>query len=650
MNDSTLLMPPEAPGAQGSLPTPEVLAANQTEVPFLSHQCLPEILDEQLRKTPDSCALVFGDRTLTYAELHGRANALALQLRQLGIGPDACVAVLMDRSLEMMIGLLAIWKAGGAYVPLDPSYPRERVKYMLSDSGARIVLTQRALVDRFELQTADHRVLCVEEQTGASEAAPMTDLASHHLAYVIYTSGSTGQPKGVMLTQRNVANFFVAMDRELGAEPGVWLAVTSISFDISVLELFWTLARGFKVVIQPGGSSTLAATEGTTVPEQIKRHGVTHFQCTPSLLKGLLSDPHTAPVLSSLKRLLLGGEALPISLAKQVHALNPSGFFNMYGPTETTVWSTVQKIECAPEIISIGHPIANTQVHILDEKLQPVPQGAEGEILIGGDGVARGYLNRPELTAERFVPDPFRPGTSNRLYRTGDLGRWLPDGTLQCIGRIDNQVKIRGQRIELGEIESALHRCAGVQEAVVVAREEQLAAYIIPATGMSPRAEDLRNSLKQVLSEAMVPSAFVLLDRFPLTPNGKIDRKALPAPKSERSVPTLLSPGSGSQLEQQISQIWAELLGVNAASIGLHQNFFDLGGHSLLVVQMQTQLREKLGTDLPLAQLFQYTTPSALAAHLGGGNASTTNAALNRGQMKKKGFRQQVRSKAEVTV
>jgi acyl-coenzyme A synthetase/AMP-(fatty) acid ligase/acyl carrier protein len=440
------------------------------------------------------------------------------------------------------------------------------------------------------------------------------------------------------------------MDRELGADPGVWLAVTSISFDISVLELFWTLARGFKVVIQPGGSSTLAAVEGTTVPEQIKRHGVTHFQCTPSLLKGLLADPHTAPALGSLKRLLLGGEALPIALAKQVHGLNPQGFFNMYGPTETTVWSTVQKIDRVPDAISIGHPIANTQAHILDEKLQPVPQGAEGEILIGGEGVARGYLNRPELTAERFVPDPFQAGTGNRLYRTGDLGRWLPDGTLQCIGRIDNQVKIRGQRIELGEIEAALHRCPGVQEAVVVAREDQLAAYIIPVTGTRPVTEDLRASLKQVLSEAMIPSAFILLERFPLTPNGKIDRKALPSLKAEVSTSPPASPLSGSQMEQQIIQIWAELLGVDASTIGLHQNFFDLGGHSLLVVQMQTRLREKFGADLPLAQLFQYTTPSSLAAHLGGGSAATTSAALNRGQMKKKGFRQQARAKAEVTV
>ncbi|HEY1171320.1 MAG TPA: non-ribosomal peptide synthetase [Verrucomicrobiae bacterium] len=624
---------------------------NATEMPFPADKCAHQLLEEQCRKTPDATAVIYGDKTLTYMELHQRANALAVRLQNLGARPDDRIAILAERSLEMMIGLLAIWKSGAAYVPLDPTYPQERLTYMLQDSGAKVLLKYGA--ENFEANPAGVQVIRLEEANESLAYAPVTSVSSGNLAYVIYTSGSTGQPKGVMLTHRNVSNFFVAMDRELGAEPGTWLAVTSISFDISVLELFWTLARGFKVVIQPGGTSTLAAASGMTVPEQIIRHEVTHFQCTPSLLKGLLGDSSAEAAIRRLKRLLLGGEALPVSLVGQLCETSPNGVFNMYGPTETTVWSTVQHIQRGDTQVSIGHPIANTEVYVLSETLQPLPIGEVGELYIGGEGVARGYLNREALTAERFLPHPFLAGDSRRIYRTGDLARWLENGTLQCLGRVDNQVKIRGQRIELGEIETVLQRTQGIAEAVVIARaddgkEPQLVAYLVKSMDAAPTIVDLKRALKEILSEAMIPSVYLFLDKLPLTPNGKIDRKALPKPEKATVISKPASLASGSAMENRIITIWAELLGVSASEIGLHDNFFDLGGHSLLVVQMQAKLKEQLGADMPLAKLFQYTTPSSLAAHLGGSKGQTMNAVLQRGKMKQRGL--QARQRDEVTV
>jgi amino acid adenylation domain-containing protein len=460
-----------------------------------------------------------------------------------------------------------------------------------------------------------------------------------NLAYVIYTSGSTGKPKGVMLSHRNVVNFFTAMDERVGAEPGVWLAVTSISFDISVLELFWTLTRGFRVVIQADEGSFRAtstrngqsiSSDGAnskprpayTIAQQLSRHGVTHMQCTPSLASMLIQDPAALKGLRSLRKLLLGGEALPPALVRQLEL--PGRILNMYGPTETTVWSASHAVAGCEETIPIGRPVANTGIYILDRNLQPVPAGVPGELLIGGAGVARGYLNRPELTAERFIPHPFsnRPGA--RLYRTGDLARFRADGEIEFLGRLDHQVKLRGFRIELGEIEAALREHPRLGEAVVVLREfspgdKRLVAYVTPGgeagKGSWPIAlPELRDHLKGRLPDYMLPSVFEFLDALPLTPNGKVDRKALPAPKTVRSKEQSGFMPAQSSVEKKIAAIWQKLLRVE--QIGLDDNFFDAGGHSLLVVEAQAQLSETFQTELSIVELFQHSTIRSLARFL----------------------------------
>jgi amino acid adenylation domain-containing protein len=393
----------------------------------------------------------------------------------------------------------------------------------------------------------------------------------NNLAYVIYTSGSTGKPKGVMVEHRNVINFFAGMDQILGAEPGTWLAVTSISFDISVLELLWTVTRGFRVVIHGEGNSD-------KIPAEILGHGATHLQSTPSLLRALVSDPHSLEALGHLKTILIGGEALPASLVAALRQTFTGEIYNMYGPTETAIWSTVYRVEHPRTSIPIGKPILNTQVYVLDSRSQPVPPGEIGDLLIGGDGVVRGYLNRADLTAERFISDPFRPG--GRLYRTGDLARFLDDGNLEFLGRADFQVKIRGFRIELGEIEAALERQPGVAQAVVIAREDPqadkiLAAYVVARAGTSVSTDSLRSALEAALPNYMVPSHFVILDSLPLTANGKIDRNTLPPIAVAAHSSTDDGETPRGEFEQVLAKAWAEALGLSR--IRRHDNFFSLG-------------------------------------------------------------------------
>ncbi|MEY2467250.1 MAG: hypothetical protein QOD03_1771, partial [Verrucomicrobiota bacterium] len=454
------------------------------EVDYPKDKCVHQLFEEQVERTPDSVAIVFEDRQLTYRELNDRANALAEQLRQCGVGPEVRVGICVNRSLEMMIGLLGILKAGGAYVPMDPTYPKERVAFMMQDSQAPVLLTQKNLLTTLPANEA--RVICLDAETETETETETTEhgtrntqqLSSANLAYVLYTSGSTGKPKGVMVTHRNVVNFFAGMDAVLGNEAGVWLAVTSISFDISVLELFWTLTRGFKVVIQPEewsaehllGENQNAIETGRagarrSIADQILHHHVTHFQCTPSQAALLVEDTQTFDALRHLKKFLVGGEALPSALAQRLAGC--AELFNMYGPTETTIWSACTKL-FPGDAVTIGRPLANTQIYIVDDQFQPVRDGEPGELLIGGDGVARGYLNREELTSEKFIPNPFAgtPSTSSartgydnetgragarrsheQLYRTGDLARFRDDGAIEFLGRLDHQVKIRGHRI-----------------------------------------------------------------------------------------------------------------------------------------------------------------------------------------------------------
>ncbi len=581
------------------------------------------LFEEQVARTPEAVALVFAEQELTYRQLDDAANRLAHHLQSMGVGTETLVGVFMDRSLEMIVSLLAILKSGGAYVPLDPVYPGERIALVVEDSRASVILTTETV--RGRLPAVANRVLSLDgEAMAIANRTPdpvLCQATGTNLAYVIYTSGSTGKPKGVMVEHRNVLSFFSSMDRVLGTEPGIWLAVTSICFDISVLELLWTLIRGFKVVLH--------GEEGThTLATEIVHHGVTHFQSTPSLARMLVTDPPSLAALSSVKKLLLGGEALPASLVSTLRTVAEGEIYNMYGPTETTIWSMVYRIPDAPDSrtsIPIGQPLANTQVYVLDPQLQPVPSGEPGELFVGGEGVARGYWQRTELTAERFLANPFASG--GRIYRTGDVVRFLPEGDLEFLGRIDFQVKLRGYRIELGEIEAVLEQQREVRQAVVVAREDRLGdrrlvAYVVPNGGESLKAEALRAALATKLPEYMVPSHFVVLDRLPLTANGKIDRTALPAgfgPSSRAESSESHDEGPRNEIERIIVKVWAEALGVT--HVERDANLFDLGVTSLMVPEVQLELQRQLDRKIPLVDLFEFHTVSALAAHLAGDSA-----------------------------
>jgi amino acid adenylation domain-containing protein len=606
-----------------------LLEWNRSDAEFDPEQRVHDLLDAQALRTPGKTAVICRDRSLTYAGLHQRADQLARRLQQLGVGPETIVAISMRRSLEMMVALLAVLKAGGAYLPLDPAFPADRVAFMLNDSGARVVLTQHDLRERFADSGAT--VLSVDEagpDDGAIEAETLTQAQpASSLAYLMYTSGSTGTPKGVMVEHGNVVNFFAAMDRVIGTEDGVWLAVTSISFDISVLELLWTLSRGFMVVLQTAEDG-LGAAGDYSIAEQIRRHCVTHFQCTPTLAKALIRSPEALSAMKQLEKLFLGGEALPLALANQLGESIGAEIFNMYGPTETTVWSTTHRLSRSAAAIPIGRPVANTRVFIVDEEGMLAPIGAVGELYIGGAGVTRGYWRRPDLTAKRFVENKFEPEPRGRLYRTGDLVRYRDDGELEFIGRTDQQVKIRGFRIELGEIETVLGAHPAVHEAVVVARRDQadnplLAAYVVAKPGLSVSQHELKSYARQKLPEYMVPSFVGFLSAMPLTPNGKTDREALPNPNFDAAGESGAPRRASTEFEGIIAELWRDALALDA--VGLQVNLFDLGANSLSVAEVATSLRQKLKREIPLTDFFAHPTIAALAAHLSGSNGRDGN-------------------------
>ena len=596
------------------------------------------LIAAQSALSPNDVAVVSSSHRLTYLELDFRTNQLARYLQKLGVGPETLVGVSIPRSANMLVAILAILKAGGAYVPLDPAHQLSRIETVAKDARLHLLLTSDSvapLLPRLEIPVisldAESAAIAAEDGSAVPSAA-----TAENLAYVIYTSGSTGQPKGVMVEHRNVLNFFAGIDRVLCSgegpggegdsssenrefpERGVWLATTSMSFDISVLELLWTLARGFQVVIHGDDGPE-------TIPSEILLHGVTHVQSVPSLIRALVIDPSSHPALSGLKKLLLGGEALSASLVEKLRPVVRGEMHNMYGPTETTIWSTSHRIDgqqgsdaaSDPVSIPIGRPMANTQVYVVDSDLNPVADGEAGELFIGGDGVVRGYWNRPELTAERFIPDRFgdaaRSGAESeqgmgRLYKTGDLVRRLPDGNLEFLGRNDFQVKIRGFRIELAEIEARLERQRGVQQAVVLAREVQpgdqrLIAYIAAGPEELPTAGVLHSALATELPEYMLPSHFVFMAALPLTANGKIDRKALP----EASLPAATDGADDSplgELEQIIAEAWLEAFGLSR--IGRTQNFFELGGHSLTALQIAFRVRQRFQIDFPMQSFVEY--------------------------------------------
>ncbi|MDY7229484.1 amino acid adenylation domain-containing protein [Hyalangium rubrum] len=565
------------------------------------------LFEAQVARRPEAVAARFETRALTYGELDERANRLAQHLRGLGVQPGQRVGIFLERSLELLVGLLGILKAGAAYVPLDPLYPAERLAHILEDSGVTVLLTEPELAPQAPSHKA--RTVLLADAADAPSSALQLPIASEHLAYVLYTSGSTGKPKGVAVPHGAVVNFMHSMRRQPGmTEQDTLFAVTTIAFDISVLELFLPLSVGACVVI----ASRETAVDGTRLLPALAASRATVMQATPSTWRMMLALGWTGnPAL----KMLCGGEALPTDLLAPLRTRG-SALWNMYGPTETTIWSTLSRVEEKGRL-TIGRPIDNTQVYVLDESLQPVPLGVVGSLYIGGQGVAQGYLNRPELTAERFVPDPFGTVPGARLYCTGDLVRALPDGTLEFLGRGDGQIKLRGHRIELGEIEARLAQHPGVQEVAVrlwdVAGSPELVAYFRPGSGAAPDAQALREHLRPHLPAYMIPTHFVSLETFPRTNNGKLNRQALPPPTaSQRAAADFQAPRT--PLEIRLAEIWREVLAV--AQVGLSDNFFDLGGHSMKAVQVLARVQEEWRVDVSLRVLFEQPTLGAMAKHL----------------------------------
>ncbi|NEO74192.1 non-ribosomal peptide synthetase, partial [Moorena sp. SIO3H5] len=593
---------------------PILVEWNDTASDYPTDKCIHQLFEEQVDKTPDAIAVVFDQQQLTYHQLNQRANQLAHHLQNLGVEPEVLVGICVERSLQMVVGLLAILKAGGAYVPLDPNYPPERLSYMLEDSGVELLLTQQSLLESLPSHTP--RIVCLDSDWAAIEQHSGENLdvgvSSDNLAYVIYTSGSTGKPKGVLVAHQGLLNLVFwhqAAFEITSSDHATQLAGTA--FDAAVWELWPYLSAG--------ASIHLLNTETIVQPQVLQNWLTAHkititFLPTP-LLENLLSLEWWPDL--ALRIVLTGGDRLN----QYPSSLLPFRIINNYGPTENTVVTTsglivpTQQTNLLPP--PIGRPIANTQIYILDGHLQPVPIGLPGELYIGGDGLARGYLNRPKLTSEKFITNPFCNSKSERIYKTSDLARYLPDGNIEFIGRIDNQVKIRGFRIELGEIEAVLSSHSQIQQTVVIATEDihsnkRLVAYIV-SEEESLTTNQLREFLKQKLPDYMVPSAFVTLDTLPLTPNGKVDRFALPAPDGEITREHKYVPPR-TTIELQLTQIWSDVL--NLTSVGVQDNFFDLGGHSLLAVRLMSKIQQQFQINLPLATLFQSPTIEQLASLL----------------------------------
>ncbi|HYP28695.1 MAG TPA: amino acid adenylation domain-containing protein [Blastocatellia bacterium] len=606
---------------------------NDARAEYPRNSCLHELCEAQAETNPLRVAAVFGDRRLTFGELNARANRLAHHLRRKGVGREDRVGLFINRSLDMIVGLLGILKAGGAYVPLDPSYPKDRLSFMVEDAGIRVLVSEERLMGALSHEGVQS--VCIDRDWEAisreSAGNPETLARPQNLCYVIYTSGSTGKPKGVQIEHGSVINFLTSMRARPGLAPeDVLLSVTTISFDIAALEIFLPLTTGARLVL----ASREVASDPKRLMEELARSKATVLQATPATWRMLTGAGWEGD--KSL-RIFCGGEALRPNLAEQLLRLGAE-VWNLYGPTETTIWSSVHRVGPADERVSVGRPIANTRIYLLDEALDPVPEGEAGELYIGGDGLARGYLNRPELTSEKFIPDPFAKEPGARVYRTGDLARHLPDGSIECLGRIDHQVKIRGFRIETGEIESVLARHPLVREAAIAAREDargekQLVAYIVSDRGQalaSPLSvrRQLREFVGEKLPDYMVPSAFIELEALPLTPNGKVDRNALPAPREAagRSPNAEEFVGPRDPLEHQLVQIWEGLF--DARPIGVRDNFFELGGHSLLAARMMGEIERVCGKKLNPDVFHKGTTIEYLAGRLLGQEARSTQSPI----------------------
>jgi amino acid adenylation domain-containing protein len=580
---------------------------NDTDRDYPTDKCLHELFTAQAALTPDAVALVHEETKLTYRELNERANQLAHHLRGLGVGPEVMVGILLERGVEMIVGILGTLKAGGAYVPLDPAYPQDRITFMLQDSRAPVLLTQQHLADHVNYD--DAKLVFLDTDWGMIEQNsrdnPPATATEENLAYVIYTSGSTGRPKGVAIKHCSpVVLMYWALELYGRAELSSVLAATSICFDLSIFEIFVPLSCGGTVVLAP---------DVLHLPALATSEEVTLVNTVPSAMAELVREDG---IPDSVRTINLAGEALNNSLAQQVYQQeNVRRVYNLYGPSEDTTYSTgtlVAKGADTPP--TIGRPIVQTRVYVLDEWMGPVPIGVSGELYIGGDGLARDYLRRPKLTAERFVPDPFSTEGGQRLYRTGDVARYRPDGEIEFLGRSDHQVKIRGFRIELGEIEAALMSHPAVRQAVVVARDvdgsgKQLVAYVV--CDAEVEVSELRRHARERVPEYMVPGWVVVLEEMPLTPNGKVDRKRLPAPEKLHAEERRERIAPRTPTEEALHGIWSEVLGVE--QMGVDENFFELGGHSLLATQVVSRVREAFGVEVPLRALFEAVTIERLA-------------------------------------
>lgn len=576
---------------------------------------LHQLFEASADRYPAGIALQFNAKTLTYTELERRSNRLAHRLIHLGVVPETFVGILLDRDEDMVVALLGILKAGGAYVPLDPSYPASRLRYILEDTTAPIIISNHSLIDGGLAASAQVlRIDDVEALADYPAHRPTVIISPEHLAYVIHTSGSSGRPKGVQISHRNVVSFLLASQRYFPfGQNDTLLAVTTLSFDISVLEIFLPLLGSGCIRLV----SRETANDGAQLRRILENEPITYLQATPSTWKILLKNGwESHPELT----MLCGGEAMPVTLANQLTA-GGGRLWNCYGPTETTVWSTYEHVEPGITRITIGKPIPNERAYILDSRLQPLPIGITGTLYIGGPGVSRGYLNRPDLTQERFIVDPFSPEFGAIMYDTGDLARFRADGRIEYLGRNDFQVKIRGFRIELAEIETVIAEVLEIADTAVIHEgsgdDLRLIAYLVASDERRLSVKEIKDRLKSRLPGYMVPSAFIYLDCLPLTPNGKVDRKRLPARTDER--PNLQTEFAAATTDTQkyLVALWRELLGINA--IGIHDNFFDLGGHSLLVVEMHARLQESLQRTFPVIELFRYTNVADLAGFLDSG-------------------------------
>ncbi|WP_414632359.1 non-ribosomal peptide synthetase, partial [Clostridium sp. UBA2485] len=587
---------------------------NDTKVDYPEDKTIHELFEVQVERTPDNIAVMFEDKKLTYRELNERSNSLATILRDKGVKADSIVGVMVERSLEMIVGIIGILKAGGAYLPIDSNYPKERIEYMLSDSGSKVLLSKNALVENIKfhgefIDLFDEKLF----KNDTTNIGKIND--SNNLAYIIYTSGTTGKPKGAMIEHRSLVNRLNWMQKKYPiGEKDTILQKTTYTFDVSVWEILWWSLVGAKVCML----SPNAEKDPMKIIETIDKYEVTTMHFVPSMLDVFLycvEENRDNINLSSLRQVFSSGEALNFKQVSKFYKEFKSGksLVNLYGPTEATI--DVSYFDCINDdrkTIPIGKPIDNTELYILkNDKLASI--GVSGEIYIAGDGLARGYLNRPELTAEKFVDNPFKPGA--KMYKTGDLARWLHDGNIEFLGRIDNQVKIRGFRIELGEIENRLLQHEGIKEAVALVKEtkdseKNLCAYIVSQNSVEEL--NIKSFLKEVLPEYMIPAYFVRLDKMPLTANGKLDRRALPEPNLAATLTEYEAPRN--EVEETLAKVWSEALGIE--KVGINDNFFDLGGYSLKATVLMSKIHKALNKEVPLKELFKAPTIKELSKHI----------------------------------